>query len=416
MKFDVAIVGAGPAGLKAAIEIAGSGGKVVIIDEHPHIGGKLNGQLHEESQKGGWWIGVDIAERLKKETLSLDVTILSSTQVWSIEEGWKLFISNVDGRCLNENIIEAKAVLLATGAIEKPLPLPGWTLPGVVTIGGAQVLTNQYKVKPGKRVVVVGIDILSLSIARAMKLAGTEVIGIYIAPNNEFTKNISNPKKLLSAFRTMTKFAPNPIMRIGGSILKSEFGCSLAATFYPKSGMKAWGIPIHFRKSVTEINGTEEVESVSIANIDSNGHPTENSLIEKVDAVCVSGGLTPQNELAAVAGCEFIRLNGLSGVVPLHDCFLETNIEGLFVAGNITGIEGAKVASAQGTLVGKSIKSYLGLGNITNNELHEYTLEVEQVREKADITFHPEIVSARNKLQAIWKERGYASIVNTGGM
>lgn len=416
MKYDVAIVGAGPSGLNAAIEIASSGGNVVVIDDHPHVGGKLNGQVHEEPNNGNWWIGLEIANQLKTKALSLGVNILSSTQVWSIEEGWKLYISNVDGRPLDENIIESKAVLLATGAIEKPLPLPGWTLPGVLTIGGAQVLTNQYHVKPGNRVVVVGIDILSLSIARAMKLAGVDVVGIYIAPKNEFTLDISNPKKLLSTFSSMTKFAPSILMRIGGTLLKSEFGCNLAATFYPKAGLKAWDIPIHFRKTVTEINGTDEVESVSIMNIDSNGVPVGNRVIEKVDAVCVSGGLIPQNELAAIAGCKFVRLNGLSGVVPLHNKYLETNIDGLFVAGNITGIEGAKVASAQGKLAGKSIKKYLGLGNVTVKELEECIVNVQTIRENADITFHPEVVSARKRLQSIWEDNNYTSSMNIGGV
>lgn len=405
MKFDVAIVGAGPAGLKAAIEIARAGGNVVMIDDHPHVGGKLNGQLHEEPNNGDWWIGVSIAEQLKQEALSLGITILTGTQVWSVEEGWKLFISNVDGRPLDNNMIESKALLLATGAIEKPLPLPGWTLPGVLTIGGAQVLTNQYQVKPGNRVIVVGVDILSLSIARAMKMAGADVVGIYIAPKNEFTSGISNPKELLSSFSSMTKFAPNLFMRLGGNVLKSAIGCSLAALFYPKNGMKVWDIPIHFRQSILAINGEQEVESVTLTKIDPTGNAIGESFLEKVDAVCISGGLSPQNELAAVAGCEFVRLNGLSGVVPLHDQYMQTTVEGLFVAGNITGIEGAKVASAQGVLAGSSINKYLSIGNVNEGNLERNAKQVEIVRETADITFHSEIGPARNKLQKLWEHR-----------
>lgn len=405
MKFDLAVVGAGPAGLKAAIEVAEAGGKVVIVDDHPHVGGKLNGQLHEEPGLGGWWIGLNIAKDLRKRALSLGITILSNTQVWTVEEGWKIYISNVDGRPLENNVIESKALLLATGAIENPLPLPGWTLPGVLTIGGAQVLTNQYQVKPGNRVAVIGVDILSLSIARAMKLAGADVIGIYIAPKNDFTSKISSPKELLSSFSSMTKFAPNMLMRMGGLILKSEFGCNFAAKFYPKGGMKVWEIPIHFRQSILSINGAENVESVTLTKIDAEGNPVKEAFTEQVDAVCVSGGLSPQNELAAVAGCEFVRLNGLSGVVPLHDRYMQTTVKGLFVAGNITGIEGAKVASAQGILAGKSIVNYLRLENITIDNLNKFVNQVETTRKTADITFHPEIETAREKLQTLWEAR-----------
>ena len=403
MIFDVAIVGGGPAGLSAAIEIASKGGKVIIIDDHPDVGGKLGGQLHEEPGNEGWWIGLDIAKELKEKVLSLGITILSGTQVWSVEESWKLFISNIDGRPLKDNVVESKALLLATGAVEKPLPLPGWTLPGVLTIGGAQVLTNQYQVRPGERVIVVGIDILSLSIARAMKLAGADVLGIYMAPKNEFTTNLSNPKRLLSSFQSIAKFAPNVFMRFGGSILRSAIGCKLAAIFYPKSGMKVWGIPLHFRQSILKIQGENEVEQAVLTHIDTDGNPTGNPFTEKIDAACVSGGLTPQNELAATVGCQFVRLHGLSGAVPLHDRYMKTTVDGLFVAGNITGIEGAKVSAAQGVLAGNSICHYLGIGNINQTQLDEEAKRVESVRETADILFHPDIIPAREKLQVLWE-------------
>ena len=79
--------------------------------------------------------------------------------------------------------------------MEKAIPIPGWTTPGVMAIGAAQVLTNDHRVKPGQRVAIVGVDPLSLTVAHEIKIAGIDVVGIFIAPSNEFSLDKSNPQK-----------------------------------------------------------------------------------------------------------------------------------------------------------------------------------------------------------------------------
>lgn len=402
MKTDVVVVGGGPAGLSAAIEMGTRGVKVVVVDDHPTPGGKLLGQLHEEGNAKNWWKGKEHANDLIQRARSVNVQILSGKQVWGLENGWKVYVSDLTK---NEDalIIRSECILLATGAVEKPIPLPGWTLPGVISIGAAQVMTNVYGVLPGKRVIVAGIDILSLTIARSMKLAGADVIGIYMLPNNPFSPYAS-PTSQLKALKDLTLHAPSAWIRGSGKLLKSKTGRKLAARFYPPMGIKMWGIPIYLRHSLKEIIGQTEVDSVSIAKIDMNGSPTEKAVNIKVDCVCISGGLTPLNELAATAGCKFVHLDGLSGVVPLHNRELQTNVPNLFVAGNITGIESAKVAMAQGRLAGLSICKRLNAGAVTVAEIEASISDVECSRATADVQFHPKVIEARAELERLWKE------------
>jgi sarcosine oxidase subunit alpha len=402
MKYDVAIVGGGPAGMQAAIEIAKRGGKVVLIDENVQLGGKLNGQLHEESHNKGWWIGKQIAQEMIDEAKNYGVSFLLGVQVWSIEKDWTLYTSSVNGKESEQRRITCDFLILATGAIEKGLPIPGWTLPKVLTVGAAQVLTNQYLVRPGNRVAVIGIDILSLSIARAMKLSGVDVVGIYLPAKNVFSNDLSEPLQVLEKFQSMTQHAPNKLMKMGGIFLKFKVGREMAAKFYPKNGMKVWGIPLYINQAVQEIKGHSEVEGIVISRVDGKGNELSKRREENVDAVCISAGLTPQNELAVLAGCKFVTVAGLSGSVPIHDEYLETTVPTLFVAGNITGIEGAKVSRKQGKLAGLSIANKLGLLN-DENEIVDAIKEVHMVRETADIQFHHKVIEGRQNLQKIWQ-------------
>ena len=123
-----------------------------------------------------------------------------------------------------------------------------------------------------------------------------------------------------------------------------------------------------------------------VANIDSKGNIINGSeKIYEADFVCIAGGLYPLAELAAVAGCPFHYIPELGGHVPLHSEEMETPLPGLFVAGNITGIESGKIAMAQGTVAGYSIvkqaiKHLIRLNNIYNKQFKMFTLYVRKLR------------------------------------
>ena len=192
--------------------------------------------------------------------------------------------------------------------------------------------------------------------------------------------------------------APSAFLRFGSKFAQAEWVRNIAVKFYPKGGVKMWGMPIHIRKAITQINGTEKVESVTMCDITSDGKqvPGSEKVIE-VDFVCIAGGLYPLAELASVIGCPFQYVEELGGHVPIHNEEMETPLEGLFVAGNITGIESAKVARAQGTLAGYSIAKQ-------NDKVQQAIKDVQSTRDEASIQFHPEIGAGRTKVHKAFSD------------
>ena len=136
VKADVCVIGAGPAGLAASSILARYGRRVVVVDESPEPGGRLLGQLHRVGRRNdafhqdGWWHGCRIAAMLAEEAQAAGAAFLQGASVWGIYPGWRVCVSGDEPR-----IIDAERVVIATGASEVPLPIPGWTLPGVMTIG-----------------------------------------------------------------------------------------------------------------------------------------------------------------------------------------------------------------------------------------------------------------------------------------
>ncbi|EOO34792.1 MULTISPECIES: NAD(P)/FAD-dependent oxidoreductase [Bacillus] len=397
---DVIIIGAGPAGLSASISCARFGLKVLVIDEFMKPGGRLLGQLHQEPT-GEWWNGIKESKRLHEEAASLSVHIRCGVSVYNLdrdENNW--FVHT------NIGTLEAPFVLLATGAAEYSIPLPGWTLPGVMSIGAAQVMTNVHRVQVGKKGIIIGANILSFAILSELQLAGITVDHIVLPEKSELSQKAGEPEEVLNSLLNAAHLAPSAILRIGSHFMKYDWVRKAGLTFYPNSGMKINGTPLHLRKAALEIIGTDQVEGVRVANIDSKGNVINGSeKIYEADFVCIAGGLYPLAELAAVAGCPFHYISELGGHVPLHSETMETPLPGLFVAGNITGIESGKIAMAQGTVAGLSIAKYASKKrDIVDQQLSHAIQNVHFVRQKSAIQFNPMVDIGRRKMNEIWRD------------
>ncbi|MDA2184105.1 NAD(P)/FAD-dependent oxidoreductase [Bacillus thuringiensis] len=397
---DVIIIGAGPAGLSASISCARFGIKVLVIDEFMKPGGRLLGQLHQEPT-GEWWNGIKESKRLHEEAASLSVHIRCGVSVYNLdrdENNW--FVHT------NIGTLEAPFVLLATGAAEYSIPLPGWTLPGVMSIGAAQVMTNVHRVQVGKKGIIIGANILSFAILSELQLAGITVDHIVLPEKSELSQKAGEPEEVLNSLLNAAHLAPSAILRIGSHFMKYDWVRKAGLTFYPNSGMKINGTPLHLRKAALEIIGTDQVEGVRVANIDSKGNVINGSeKIYEADFVCIAGGLYPLAELAAVAGCPFHYISELGGHVPLHSETMETPLPGLFVAGNITGIESGKIAMAQGTVAGLSIAKYASKKrDIVDQQLSHAIQNVHFVRQKSAIQFNPMVDIGRRKMNEIWRD------------
>ena len=409
MKTELVIVGGGAAGLAAGAAAAAHGVRTVILDEAPVPGGRLRGQLHEQPGAGGrleWRRGGLEADQLLSDAKAAGVEILSSTIVWALSPGWR--ISRVHSG-VEEQDLEAGIVILATGTMQRSLAMHGWTLPGVLAVGAVQSMVNQYRIRPGKRALVIGVDMLSLTVARQLALAGVDVAGVVLPPPGDLSGARAEPVAVLTELLRFTPWAPSAWLRLGGQLIAKGGSARLAATVYPRQGVRVWGVPVFARRAALVINGTTAVESVLLADLTSEGRVvTGSERTEQVDFVCLSGGLSPLAELALQAGCRTVYMEELGGYLPLHGPDLQTTISGLLVAGGASGVEGASVAVAQGRLAGTKAAALLerlptrDADRLLSNAL----TEVEAARKGSPLQFHPKAAVARGRLGAMWKESG----------
>lgn len=396
MKYDLIVIGGGPAGLSAALTARQHGAHVALVDENMELGGKLLGQLHEDKQNG-WWIGQHIAKQLADDINSKGVDLFLGKEVWGVFPEWKVMLN--DGEKL-----QSRHIVIATGAAEHANPLPGWTIPGVMAIGAAQTLNNYYRVKPGKKVAIVGVDPLSMTVAHELKMAGIDVVGIFLPFNNFFSQEKAKPKLVMRQLMGLAHLAPSRFLQLGKYFKNNSLIQSMTTKLFPKGGIKVWDIPLHLKKAVNFIHGDDAVTAIQTVDLTSSGEiiPKSEKKID-VDTVCISGRLYPLTELASALGCKFAHIKELGGHVPLHSEELETTIENVFIAGNITGIESAKVAIAQGELVGHVISNRLNLLK-QKDKINEAKQQVIYERENALLHFQENVQFGREKQRHYWKE------------
>lgn len=321
---ELAIVGGGPAGLSAAIEAASAGVHVTLIDENQKAGGQLFKQIHKffgsEAHHAGTR-GIDIGRMLLYEVEESGTDVMLDSVVWGI------FGDNRLGVVQNQYnlIIEAEKILLATGALENAITFPGWTMAGVMGAGAIQTIVNVQRVLPGKRVLMIGSGNVGLIVSYQLLQAGAEVAAIVEA-------------------------APT----IGGYAVHA-------------SKVRRHGVPILTSTTVKEARGDGHVENAVLAKVDDRWRPVEGTEQElEVDTICLACGLSPLSELAWMAGCEFAYLPQLGGHVPIHDENMETTVPGLYVAGDLAGVEEASTAIEEGRLAG--IAAAESLGRLSSEE------------------------------------------------
>lgn len=389
--FDVIVVGAGPAGASAA-RILMEEKKVLLLDEYYRIGGRLIGQLYEDNNEK-IWNGYEKAEALSNALHHPNLTVKLSTSVTNIEKSKEYYhINTTSGN------FKAKYLLVCTGAQELTPALPGSTLPGVMTVGAAQVLTNVQRVAPGNKGAIIGINVLSSAILSELHMANIEVKVMSLPYHNEVNAQDANPQNVFKKLLNISHMAPSFFIKLGTNLLKTMPQIQpLAFKLIPRKGIKLFNTFVHLKKAVVSINGKEKVESITLKNVDKHGNIISNKEeIIPVDFVCLSGGLTPLSELLGLLNVSFTYIESLGGFIPLHNDVMETEINNLYIAGNITGIEGAMVAMKQGEIAAYQILERPDKLALTQKELL-------QERRKATIQFHECIEEGRDYINNLWK-------------
>jgi NADPH-dependent 2,4-dienoyl-CoA reductase/sulfur reductase-like enzyme len=240
--------------------------------------------------------------------------------------------------------VEARCVLIAPGAHDRPVVFPGWTLPGVITAGGAQTLVKTQRVLPGRRIVFAGSGPLALAFPAQLRGYGAKVTLVLEA-------------------------GPAPGPRDVGRLLRVARGnVSLLrdALAYRRTLMRA-RVPLRYRRIVVRAEGDGRVESVVHAAADADWRPVPGSE-ERVpaDALCLGYGFFPSVELLRLAGCDFAYDEELGGPVVAVDEWRRTSVPGVLAAGDGTGVAGSYVAVDQGRLA--ALGAALDLGALASDD------------------------------------------------
>jgi NADPH-dependent 2,4-dienoyl-CoA reductase/sulfur reductase-like enzyme len=335
IRRELVIVGAGPAGMAAAITAGRCGIRVTIIDENPATGGQIYRQAprplatsrvpeHDESAARG-----DELHK-KLEDLGDRIELLSKTTAWGYFPQRQLAIRNQQGW----QIIEAEQVILAPGAYEFVPPFPGWTLPGVMTPGAAQSMVKLMKILPGKRALVAGSGPFLLVVAGQLHAAGVEVVGVVEAARRR------------------------DILRHIPGLLSNRKLLAQGRQYYRT--LQRAGIPFHWGHLVTKADGNESVEQATITPCNAQSRPQGQGTTIPVDTLCVGYGFVPRTDLAQMADCRMRYSELLGGWLPEVDENFETSVPGVRVAGDGGGVAGAIVAELEGELAALAALHQLG--------------------------------------------------------
>jgi len=303
-RHELIVIGAGPAGLSAAIEAKKNGMDVIVFDENQRPGGQLFKQIHKffgSKEHHAKTRGFIIGQQLLKEAEDLGVRVELDSTVMGIYENKEVTVKQ------NGEVHHYKgdAIIIATGAAENMIPFKGWNIPGVIGAGAAQTMMNIQGVQPGSKILMVG--------------SGSEVAAIIDA-------------------------AP----RVGGY---GVHAAKLART----------GVPFYLSHTVVEAKGTDRVTGAVIAQVDEHFQPipgTEKEL--DVDTICIAVGLTPMSQLASNATCDMELIPQKGGHVALLSEYGETSVEGIYCAGDVAGIEEASSAMIQGRSVASHVSMKAG--------------------------------------------------------
>lgn len=334
MPCDILVVGAGPAGQHATLAARAAGAQVLLVDERGSLGGQYFKPLakahrHLAPPDAQARAGLELAARVR----DCGAEILSGAAVWGAFAPDEIALEMPGG---GTRFLAPRRIILATGAHERAVPFPGWTLPGVMTTGAGQTLVRAWRVAPGRRVVIAGNGPLNLQLAIELLEAGIEVVALAEA-------------------------APAP--RDPGALAEMAWTAPelLARGIRDRLRLLRAGVPVLHGHVVQRAEGEDAIERVTLIRMDASGAARPGTeRVFTADALCCGHGFQPQNELARALGCAQRWDAARRMLVTQRDGRCRSSLPEVFVVGDGAGLGGARVAAAEGHIAGASAAADLG--------------------------------------------------------
>ncbi len=313
--YELVVIGGGPAGLAAAALAARAGVSTVLFDENPDVGGQIyraitSTPVHDRAVLGqDYWDGAAVADEAKAS----GALIVNGATVWSLDRQRLVGVS-IGGMA---RIIEAGRVIIATGSQERPFPIPGWTLPGVMTAGAAQTaLKAQGLVAEGRTVLAGSGPLLWLLAAQTLRAGGRITAILDTTPRRNW----------LQAMLRLPDFALSPYFAKGLALLRE---------------VRA-RVPV-YRADTIEAVGTDRVREVVFSGVGRTRRLP-------VDLLLLHQGVVPNVNLANAAGVAHVWNERQLCFVPVVDADFGSSVPGIAVAGDGAGIAGGTAAAERGRI------------------------------------------------------------------
>lgn len=349
-RYDLVVVGAGPAGLAAAARAANHGLAVLLADENPAPGGQIYRAVStspvskREVLGADYWKGGALVSRLEQSKAAY----APSCTVWSVapdEAGEVELGLSLNGKA---RLIGAGQVILATGAQERPFPIPGWTLPGVMTAGAAQIALKSSGLVPSGRIVLAGCGPLLYLLAGQLAAAGANIVAVC---------DTTPRRNWLAAIAAFPDFLRSPYLAKGLKLMAQ------ARTRLP------------FRNGVTGLSvaGGDHVTGVRV---------TRGGVTETIacDALLLHQGVIPGVNLSNAVGCAHQFDSEQHCWTPKVDDWFASSIPGIAIAGDGAGIGGAESAALRGDLAALGVAHRLGRISLAERDAQAAPIRAELTR------------------------------------
>jgi len=332
---DVLVIGAGPAGARAALRAKACGLDVLLVDENHDAGGQVwrpipagfaraNGSAPTAEARDG--------DALRAELRHAGVHCLFGHKLWNVGTGLRCDLIGLEGSVS----WQPRALIVATGTTERVVPFPGWTLPGVIGLAAATILLKSQNMLPGRRTLVAGAGPLLLAVAAGILKAGGNVVAVLdLASRSDW-------------LRTLPSLAGRPDLLWQG--------------LQWRAALHAAGVPVLHRHGIRSVEAVGQGFEIRTRCVDASGKPLADAAapVFGADAVTVGHGLVPATDVTRLLRAQHRYAAECGGWVADADAAGRTSVAGLYVAGDGAGIAGAAAAAAHGELVALACARDLG--------------------------------------------------------